>query len=228
LTNRIHPTAIIGTGVELGVHNIIGPYSVILGPCRIGDGNWIGPHVTIGAPAEDRDGPHPAAWEGELAGQGVTIGNGNRIREHVSITQGTRRSTTVGDGCYLLANSHLGHDALVDDGVTIACAVQLGGHSHIWAHANLGLGAVVHQHCHVGPGAMIGMGAAVRREVSPFTVVVGVPARVTGVNVVGLRRLGCDPAMVERIEPDMRDPAALLGYGLPEDIHTLVKAWADR
>ena len=64
VANRIHPTAVLGEGVELGEDNVIGPFAVIAGPVRIGDGNWIGPHVTIGTPGEDRHRPHPAAWDG--------------------------------------------------------------------------------------------------------------------------------------------------------------------
>ena len=230
--NRIHDTAIIGDGVELGDGNVIGPYTVIVGPCRIGHGNWIGPHVTIGTPAEDREGPHPAGWDGELAGAGVTIGDRNRIREYVSIHQGTRRATLVGADCYLLAGSHLGHDSIVEDAVTLTSTVQLGGHVHVWSHANLGMGTVVHQHSRVGPGAMIGMGSAVRREIGAFTIAVGDPARVSGINVVGLRRRGCDEATIDALGPFLKGRARLdvdgLPSGLPEDLSTLLKAWADR
>ncbi|MGH3951340.1 MAG: UDP-N-acetylglucosamine acyltransferase, partial [Pseudonocardiaceae bacterium] len=64
MSNRIHDTAVIGAGVDLGADNIIGPFAVVVGPTVIGSGNWIGPHVTIGTPGEDRAALHPAAWEG--------------------------------------------------------------------------------------------------------------------------------------------------------------------
>lgn len=97
--NRIHPTAVLGDGVELGEHNVIGPYAVLVGPLRIGDHNWVGPHAVIGTPAEHRDGAHPIGWEGELGGTGVEIGHRNRIREFTSIHQGIQRSTRIGDEC---------------------------------------------------------------------------------------------------------------------------------
>lgn len=233
MTNRIHPTAIIGEGVELGAGNVIGPYTVIVGPAVIGDQNWIGPHVTIGTPAEDRGGPHPAAWEDPPAGipdadgHGVVIGSGNRIREYVSVHQGTRRSTRIGDGCYLLRSSHAGHDVLLDDRVTLACAVQLGGHTHVWSDANIGMSATVHQYSRIGPGAMVGMSAAVRREVGAFTVSVGNPARVSGVNVVGLSRLGCSDEAIEAITPFLTGKGELPGE-LPAGLGTLLEAWASR
>lgn len=226
MSNRIHPTAVLGGGVELGSDNVIGPFAVVVGPCRIGNGNWIGPHTSIGTPAEDRDGPHPAGWYGEQAGAGVVIGDRNRIREYVSIHQGTWRPTRLGDDCYLLSRSHAGHDVWLGDEVTLACNAQLGGHTEVWSHATLGLGALVHQRGRIGPGAMIGMGAVVRGEVPPFTVAVGSPAKVSGLNEVGLRRLGCPdadavrPAVTGRTQPSEVD--------LPAQVAALLTLWTDR
>src|SRR5262249_10320135 len=149
--------------VELGEDNIVGPYAVIVGPCRIGDRNWIAPHVVIGTPAEYRGGEHPVGWEGELAGGGGQIGDGNIIRESVTINQGTHDTTAIGDDCYLLARSHVGHDCVLDNGVVLSDAVQIGGHTRIWSWVNVGMGTVIHQRMQVGPGAMIGMGSSVRR-----------------------------------------------------------------
>lgn len=228
MANRIHPTAIIGDGVELGDDNVIGPYSVLVGPTTIGSGNWIGPHVTIGTPPESRGHAHPAGWDGELDGvAGVRIGDRNTIREYVSVHQGTRRTTTLGDECYLLRGSHIGHDCLVDDAVTMACGVLLGGHTHVWSYANIGLNTVVHQFGRIGPGAMVGMGSAVRKEVGAFTITVGNPARTTGVNVVGLSRRGCAEEVIDVLSEHIKGKADLPS-GLPEELGTLLKAWSER
>ncbi|MGH3468883.1 MAG: UDP-N-acetylglucosamine acyltransferase, partial [Thermocrispum sp.] len=96
MANRIHPTAVIGDGVQLGDGNDIGPFAVVVGPVVIGSGNWIGPHCVIGTPASDRGAPHPAAWDGapsgdpEQDGFGVRIGDRNVIREYCSVHQGTQ------------------------------------------------------------------------------------------------------------------------------------------
>jgi UDP-N-acetylglucosamine acyltransferase len=97
------------------------------------------------------------------------------------------------------------------------------------------MGAILHQRVVVGPGAMVGMGSAVRREVGAFTIAVGNPARVTGINVVGLSRRGVDEATIEALEPWLKGKAGLsdsafagLADRLPGDLSTLVKAWDAR
>jgi UDP-N-acetylglucosamine acyltransferase len=224
LGNRIHPTAVVGDGVQLGDGNVVGPYAVLLGPCRVGDNNWIGPHATVGTPAERRAGPHPPAWDGELAGSGVEIGTNNVIREYVSVHQGSLGPTRLGDGGYLMTGSHLGHDCVVGDEVTIASAVQIAGGCHVWAWVSLGLGAVVHQDTIVGPGAMIGMGSPVRGVVEPFSLMVGKPARKAGFNTVGLARRGCPEGLMPALEAYLRGRAEL-PPGLPEDVALLLQGW---
>lgn len=228
MTNRIHRSAVVAEGVELGDDNVVGPYSVICGPAVIGDGNWIGPHVTIGTPPESRGDPHPVGWEGELDGvSGVRIGSRNTIREYVSVHQGTHRETSVGDDCYLLRGSHVAHDVVLDDAVTMTGGVLLGGHTEVGAHANIGMNTVVHQHGVIGPGAMVGMGSAIRHEVGAFTITVGNPARATGVNTVGLHRRGCDEETIEALRPYIIGKADL-PEGLPAELATLLKRWAER
>ncbi|MPY77398.1 MAG: UDP-N-acetylglucosamine acyltransferase [Actinophytocola sp.] len=223
--NRIHPSAVIGDGVELGDDNVIGPFAVIVGPTVIGTGNWIGPHVTIGTPASHRAAPHPTAWEGELDGHGVTIGDGNRIREYFSAHQGTQRSTDIGSAGYFLRGSHVAHDCVIGDDVALGSNVVVGGHSEVWSLANLGLGVTVHQRSKIGPGALVGMGAVVRGDIGPFSTSVGVPARVSGVNAVGLSRSGVADDVITRLEPYIREQRPWDVAGVPAEVIALVKRW---
>ena len=195
--NRIHPTAVVGEGVELGADNEIGPYAALLGPCRIGDRNWIGPHAVLGTPGQVRGGPHPPAGAAATSGVGVSLGDDNVVRDFVTVQQPTCGRTLVGSRCYLMTQSHVPHDAELGDGVTLANSVQIGGHSRVGPVATLGLGAVVHQRRVIGPGAMVGMGAVVTRDVPPFALVVGSPAAVQGVNRVGMQREGFSPEGID-------------------------------
>lgn len=211
--NRVHPSAVVGPGVELGDDNVIGPLAVLLGPLTLGDGNYVAPTAVIGAPGEMRGGDHPAAWDGELRGGGIHIGDRNVIREQVSIQAPAFGETRIGSRCYLMAKCHVPHDALLGDDVTVACAALIGGHTRIGSGANLGLGAVLHQELVVGPGAMVGMGSVVTRPVPPYAMAYGSPARVRGVNAVGMRRSGFDDVTIDLLAARYAD-----GDARPSDL----------
>ncbi len=185
-SNEIHPTVVIGPSVTFGRHNIVLPYSVILGPAVIGDDNWIGPHVSIGTPAQYRSRPHTAIED--VQGVGVAIGNNNRIREYVTIHQGSIRETQIANDCFLMAYSHIPHDATLENGVTLANAAQMGGYTWLGEGANIGLGVDIRQRAAIGPYAMVGMNSTVTSDVPPFSLAMGSPARIGGANRIGLQR----------------------------------------
>lgn len=229
--NRIHPTAVIGPDVELGEGNVVGPYAVLLGPARIGDGNWIGPHVVVGTPGEVRGAPHRAAWEDPALDPaapgpaedlgGIVIGNNNVLREFATVQAPFVDETRIGDDCYLMTKSHVPHDGVLGDRVTVACSVMIGGHGRIGDGANLGLGSVLHQYLVVGPGAMVGMGSVVTRPIPPFGMAYGSPARVRGVNGVGMRRSGIADDVIDEL-------ASAYAAGDPEELkppESLVQAF---
>jgi UDP-N-acetylglucosamine acyltransferase len=196
--NRVHPTAVIADDVVLGSDNVIGAFAVILGPTTIGDRNWIGPQVVIGTPAEIRGIDHGLDAGG--VGTGIRIGNANVIREYTTIHQGHYASTTIGDGCYLMNRCYLAHDDVVHDGVTMASGATLGGHVHVGAGANLGMGVIVHQRRVIGGLAMVGMGAVVTRDLPPAALAYGNPCRVRGANQVGMQRAGVAAEEIAAVE----------------------------
>lgn len=206
MSNQIHPSAVLGPGVELGENNIVGPFTVLSGPLRLGDGNWIGAGAVLGCPSEIRGGEHAAGWAQRATGQGVVIGNRNVIREGVTVQVGSVGPTRVGDDCYLMTKANVTHDVALGDQVTVSAGVLIGGHSQVGDDATLGLNAVLHQYSVVGPGAMIGMAAVVTRHVPPFALAFGNPARVRGVNQVLLRRLGLSDADIAEIEQELAGP----------------------
>lgn len=194
--NSIHPTAVVDGDVVLGTGNTIGPFAVITGPVVLGDDNWIDTGVVIGAPPEVRSWPHPTDAADRSSGNGITIGDGNVLREYVQVHQGWKERTRIGDGAFIMNQCYLAHDSVVDDGATLASSVLLAGHVHVGAGANLGLGTAVHQFRTIGRGAMIGMSAAVTRDVPPFAKAFGNPAAVRGANVIGMERSGVDGAII--------------------------------
>lgn len=116
---------------------------------------YIGPYCVIGFPPE---------WRGaEMSDCGVRIKKGTRIIGLVTIDTGALRCTVIGENNYLMKHSHVGHDAILGNNVTVSCGAKIGGHCEIGEGTNIGLNAVIHQKKVVPNGCMIGMGAVVTK-----------------------------------------------------------------
>jgi UDP-N-acetylglucosamine acyltransferase len=193
----ISPQAEIAVGVEVGPFSIIGPN------VSIGAGTWIGPHVVINGPtrigADNKifqfaslgDAPQDKKYKGEPTR--LEIGDRNVIREFVTIHAGTSQDkgvTTIGDGNWLLAYSHVAHDCVIGNETTFSNNAQLAGHVIIDDYAVLGGFVGVHQFCRVGAHAMLAAGSIVLQDVPPYVTVAGSPATPRGTNSEGLRRRG--------------------------------------
>lgn len=227
MSNRIHSTAVIGPEVKLGERNIIGPYCVLQGPLVIGDDNYIASHVVIGGAGEVRGHAMTASWEEPFDGGAVHIGSRNVLKEFVTISGGWAGETTIGDDGFFMTKAHINHDGTVGDDVTVSGMVVTAGHVTIEDGANLGLGTVVHQRLTVPAGSMIGMQAAVTRQLPPFVVSMGVPAKPARLNTYRLDKLG--------VPHDQHAPLAAVVLqgsrdtsGLSDLLRGPVEAWLDR
>lgn len=159
---------------------------------RLGAGTKVGRGALVGGDPQDLS--FDPATE-----SGVEIGEGNTIREYCTIHRGSKPGgvTRTGDRCFLMVGAHLGHDVALGDDVIVANNVLLAGHVRIGDRSFLGGGSVVHQHVRIGRGAMLQGGSAISKDVPPFCVAALLNV-ISGLNVVGLRRAGCDAA--ERAE----------------------------
>jgi UDP-N-acetylglucosamine acyltransferase len=197
--NVVHGTAIIGPDVVIGRGNRIDQNVVISGSVTIGDNNWICANVIIGASPEIRSvRPDSEGFLGHID-KGVVIGHNNVVREAVQIHAGDNVPTRIGNDVYLMNQVYVAHDCQLDDGATIASSALLAGNVRVKRGANIGLGAKIHQGIVIGPISMVGMGAVVTRPVPAFAKVFGTPARVQGVNTVGISRMGFAESVIDSI-----------------------------
>lgn len=207
----VHKTAVLASGCELGSDVKVGPFSYIESDVRIGDGCVIGPHVTIlrHTSLGSNCSVHSCAVLGDVpqdigfAGcdSGVRIGSNCRIREGVTIHRGSGPGTftEVGDGCFLMAFSHVAHNVRLGRDVILANGVLLAGHVEVGDGAFIGGNAGVHQFVKIGRLAMLGGGSALSKDLPPFcTLRPAALNRIAGLNVVGMRRAGL--TAVERDE----------------------------
>lgn len=182
---RVHETAVLEGTVYLSPGVEIGAFAYVRGPVTIGARTLVSPHVVIGTDGEHRSKP---ANVGTIA-----IGEDVVIREFSAVQRGTGdRPTTIGDRVMVMDHGHVAHDVTIEEDVTLSPNVTLGGHTRVHRGATIGIGAMTHQFTTVGAYAMIGMGSVVTRDVPPFALVVGNPAKYVRENaprgeVVGTR-----------------------------------------
>jgi UDP-N-acetylglucosamine acyltransferase len=216
MSARIHSTAIVDAGAELGADVEIGP-GVIIGPhCTVGDGTVIGPHsvleeyvrigqqVKIGVGVVLGGKPQDLKFKGEETW--VEIGDRTTIREYTTINRGTSQSyrTTVGTDCFLMSYVHLAHDCHVGNGVIIANGTQLAGHVTIGDRAILSGLCAVHQFAKIGRFAFIGGCSRVPKDVPPYVKAVGNPLKLYGLNSIGLQRNGFSPEVIAELKQAYR------------------------
>lgn len=220
----IHPTAVVNSDIRMGANVVIGPYAVIESDTDIGQGCEIRAHAVV--KRFTTIGPDNTVHEGVVLGgepQDIScedcvsylrIGSNNRIREGVTINRGTQPEsvTTVGSGCFIMANAHIAHNCRVGDGVIIANNVALAGYVDIGDRAFISGGVVVHQFSRIGRFAMIGGNSKIVQDCLPFVITDGAPGRARGVNIVGLRRAGLKSNEIRNIKAAYQ---ILLRSGLP-------------
>ena len=180
----IHPTAVIEDGAQLGADCEIQAHAIIKRGAVLGDRVVVHPFAVIGGDPQDLKFDRATA-------SGVRIGAGTVLREHVTVNRSTRPGgfTEIGENCFLMASSHVGHDCVVGRQAVLANAVLLAGHVHVGDYAFLGGGSSFHQFLRVGESAMVSGGSRCSLDLPPF-VMAAERNDVIGLNLIGLRRRG--------------------------------------
>jgi UDP-N-acetylglucosamine acyltransferase len=214
----IHPTAVVSTQARIHETAEIGPYCIIgdevtigartrlmgqvfcEGVTVIGEDNLFYPYSTVGVASQDRK------YKGERAE--TRIGNGNTVREFVTIHRGTQGGglvTSIGNGNLLMAYVHIAHDVHLGNHTILANGVTFAGHVSIEDHVNIGAHSGVHQFCRVGRHSIIGGYSVVVQDVLPFSNTVSErEIRVFGANRIGMERAGLPTETIEGLQTAFR------------------------
>lgn len=209
---KIHPTAIISEKAKISENVEIGPYTVIGHDVEIGENTKVDPHcliegnTKIGKNCQIFKGaavgsiPQDLKYKGEKSF--LEIGDNNIIREYVTINVGASENskTAIGNNNLLMAYSHIAHDCKIGDDCIIANCGTLAGHVLIGDKAVIGGLVAAHQFCRIGELSIIGGCSKVTQDIPPYSLSDGRPARVYGLNLVGLKRHNISKDVVEDLK----------------------------
>src|SRR6267142_475350 len=213
---EIHPTAIVDPKAELSAETIVGPYCIVGSEVVLGEGCWLQHHVTLCGPmrAGTKNKFYAYCSIGQqtqdlkYAGEPtyLEIGDENTFREFVTVNRSTTSDgkTRVGSRGNFLAYSHIGHDCTVGNSVVFSNNGPLAGHVEIGDNAVMGGLTAVHQFCRIGRFAITGGCSKIVQDVLPFMIADGNPAKVRGINLIGLERKKFPPESVKLIKEAFR------------------------
>ncbi len=202
----IHPTAIVADGAIVPDSCTIGPYSTVGPNVILGEECELVSHVVLDgrltAGVRNRFysfacvGVAPQDLKYRNEPTGLTLGDGNVIREAVTISRGTAGgggTTIIGSNCLIMAYAHVGHDSVIGDHCILANAATLAGHVIVEDYATVGALNQVHQFCRIGRHAYLGGGTTVTQDVLPYSLTSAKrETRAFGINKIGLERRGFD------------------------------------
>src|SRR6185312_2430661 len=195
-TARVHPDAIVGPGTKIGEFCIVESDVVIGRDCMLepyvyvkrwttmGDRNEISAGTVLGTDPLDK------VFTGERSY--LQIGNRNRIREHYTISRGTKPESTtiVGNDNYIMTSGHIAHNCVVGDHTVIASCALVAGYVEVESQAFISGGVVIHQYSKIGRLAMIGGNTRVNLDAPPYFLYSSFNVAPNGLNLIGLRRAG--------------------------------------
>lgn len=214
--SQIHPTAVIHPTAKIDPTAKIGPYAIIGEEANIGPRVSVGPHAvveftdvgegcTIFSGAYVGTAPQDLKYRGEKTR--LSLGAGCVVRESVTLNRGTAATgiTKIGARCLFMAYSHVAHDCVIGNEVILANSVAVAGHCEIGDWAIIGGLTGIHQFVRIGRLAMLGGGTMAPVDIPPFTLAWGNRARLSGLNLIGLRRRGFAPDVIKDIKTVYRE-----------------------
>ncbi len=209
-TARIHPDAAVGAqtvigdycvveaDVAIGPRCLLEPYVYIKRWTTLGEGNEISAGCALGTDPFDK------GFTGERSY--LRIGNGNKIREHFTISRGTQpeSATEIGDGNYIMSSGHIAHNCKVGDENVIASCSLLAGYVEVEDQVFISGGVAIHQFTRIGRLAMVGGNTGVNSDLPPYFLYKGFNVAAHGLNLVGMKRAGYTREQISRLKTAYR------------------------
>lgn len=209
---KIHPTAIVDPGAQLGDDVEVGPYAVVGPQVEVGARSVIATrailerNVRLGADCRVGTGsilggdPQDLKFKGEETW--VEVGDGTVVREYATVNRGTAQShrTTIGRKCLVMSYVHIAHDCHIGDEVILSNVVQMAGHITIGDFVTISGLTPIHQFVKIGPYAFIGGLSRVTKDVPPYVKAAGSPMKLYGLNTIGLQRRGFPPETMRELK----------------------------
>ena len=215
--SKVHPTAIVEDGAQIGQDVEIGPYCVVGSQAVLGDRVKLHSHVVVAgitSIGEDSTvfpfasvGHAPQDLKFKNEPSRLIIGKRNKIREGATLNPGTEgggMETTIGDDCLFMAGAHVGHDCHIGNHCILVNNGTLAGHVMVDDFAIVGGLSAVHQFVRIGKHAMIGGMTGVESDIIPYGSVIGNRAYLSGLNLVGLKRRGFDRETIHALRKAYR------------------------
>jgi UDP-N-acetylglucosamine acyltransferase len=195
---RIGEFCVIESEVIIGAHCVLEPHVYIKRWTTLGERNEISAGTVLGTDPLDKN------FKGERSY--LHIGNGNKIREHFTISRGTppESVTTIGDDNFIMTSGHIAHNCKIGSNTVIASCVLLGGYVEIEDGAFLSGGVLVHQFSKVGRLAMVSGNTRVNLDAPPFFTYAGFAIAPRGLNLIGLKRAGFDAPRISILKQAYR------------------------
>ena len=208
---QIHPQAVVAAGAKLGAGVGVGAYAIIGDGVELGEGCVLHAHATVGGPSKfgrnnvfysfSAIGGDPQDYTFRSEHTELVAGDGNIFREYVTVSRGTQKGggkTSLGDGNFLLAYSHIGHDCSIGSNTLFVNGATLAGHVTVEDFATIGAYCPVHQFCRIGRYAYIGASTVITQDVPPFSkIVTERETKSFGINTIGLERKGFSPERLQ-------------------------------
>lgn len=178
----VHPFAFIDRDTVIGDNCEIMPYASIMKGTRMGRNNKVYQGAIISADPQD------FRWKGEDTF--CYIGDNNVIREHVIINRGIapEGGTRIENNCFVMADSHIGHDTHISDYCVLGNGVTIAGNVEVEPGTILSSNVILHEGVKIGRATLVKGGCRISSNVPPYVIIAHNPATYYGVNSIILAK----------------------------------------